>query len=241
MVVFFRPMLIIFWVYMLVALLPAVGLMAYIYRLDKIEHEPIGLILKLALFGGIAAVLSGVLETIGQKILHLFQFDTASPVYTILLAFLVVALVEEGLKFFFLYRGSWKDPNFDYTFDAVVYSAAVSLGFAALENVMYVFGFGLSVGFMRAFLSIPGHLAFGILAGLFYGRAKEREKFGWKMGVYFELFTGLLLAIVLHGLYDMTAMLGNATAIICFVVIVAVIYFIVFRLVRKAANDDHPL
>jgi RsiW-degrading membrane proteinase PrsW (M82 family) len=241
MVFFFRPMLIIFWVYMLVALLPAVGLMAYIYRLDNIEHEPIGLLLKLALFGGIAAVISGFLETIGQKLLSFLQLDTASPVYTILLAFLVVAFVEEGVKFFFLYRGSWKNPNFDYTFDAVVYSAAVSMGFAALENVMYVFGFGLSVGFMRAFLSIPGHLAFGILAGFFYGRAKEREKAGWKTGAYFELFTGLLLAIVLHGLYDMTAMLGNTTAILCFVIIVAVIYLIVFRMVRKAADEDHPL
>lgn len=241
MVFFVRPMLIVFWVYMLVALLPAIGLMVYIYSLDKIEHEPVGLILKLALFGGIAAVLSGFLETIGQKILHFFQFDTASPLYTILLAFLVVALAEEGLKLFFLYKGSWKDPNFDYTFDAVVYSAVVSLGFAALENVMYVVGFGLSVGFMRAFLSIPGHLAFAILTGLFYGRAKEKEKVGWKAGVCFELFTGLLLAIVLHGLYDMTAMLGNAPAIVCFVIIVAIIYFIVFRLVRKAANDDHRI
>ncbi len=238
---FFRPMLIVFWVYMLVALLPAIGLMVYIYHLDKIEHEPWGLILKLAAFGGSAAVLSGILESIGQKVLDFFQFDTASPIYTILLAFLVVALVEEGLKFFFLYRGSWKDPNFDYTFDAIVYSAAVSLGFAALENVMYVFGFGLSTGFMRAFLSIPGHLAFAILLGLFYGKAKEKAKAGWKAGSLFDLFTGLLLAFVLHGLYDTTAMLGNLSALICFVIIVLVIYFIVFRLVRKAADDDHRM
>jgi protease PrsW len=238
---FFSAMRIVFWVYMLVALLPAVCLMAYIYKLDEIEHEPIGLLIKLGGFGGLAAIIACILETIGQKILNVFQFDTASPIYTMLLAFLVVAVAEEGMKFIFLYKVTWRNSNFNYRFDAIVYSAAVSIGFAALENIMYVFGYGLMTGFTRAFLAIPGHLAFAIVMGLFYGRAKERANLGWKIGAVFELFTGLLLAIVLHGLYDTTAMLGNVTALLLFVLVVVAIYIIIFRIVRREADDDHPI
>lgn len=63
----------------------------------------------------------------------------------ILLAFLVVAVVEEGTKFFFLHQKTWHSPYFNYRYDAIVYAVFVSLGFAAFENVKYIFNYGLSV------------------------------------------------------------------------------------------------
>ena len=90
-----------------------------------------------------------------------------NPKHIILLAFLVVAAVEEGSKFFFLYRRTWHDPNFNFRYDAIVYAVFVSLGFAAFENVKYVFNYGLSVALPRAILAIPGHMGFAVFMGFF--------------------------------------------------------------------------
>ena len=96
---FFRvPLLPILAVYILAAILPAIILLRYVYRQDAVEKEPPGLLLILLLMGVLAALCASVLEGIAQTILN-FLVDPGSPVYTILLAFLVVALVEEGCKF----------------------------------------------------------------------------------------------------------------------------------------------
>ena len=90
----------------------------------------------------------------------------------------VLAVAEEGTKFFFMYRRSWKHPAFNYKFDGIVYSVFTSLGFAAFENIIYVFNYGPAAILSRAVLSIPGHMNFAIVAGLFYGRAKVCERYG---------------------------------------------------------------
>ena len=88
-------------VYVVAALIPAIVLLCYVYRHDKIEKEPPKL-LGLMLLGGVLATLVAlVLETVGQSILNRF-FYYATPLYYILLAFIVVACVEEGGKLLFL-------------------------------------------------------------------------------------------------------------------------------------------
>ena len=78
-----------------------------------------------------------MLEAVFQTVLDLLV-DPGSPAYTILLAFLVVAVVEEGTKFWMLKRRTWNHPAFNYRFDGIVYAVFVSLGFAAYENTTYV-------------------------------------------------------------------------------------------------------
>ncbi|MBQ7680949.1 MAG: PrsW family intramembrane metalloprotease, partial [Oscillibacter sp.] len=155
------PVLPVAVIYILAALLPAVFLLHYIYCHDTIEPEPPGLLLLLVLSGVVAALLASVLEGLGEWILKRFLYQ-GDPLYTVLLAFLVVAVIEEGVKFFFLKRTTWNHPAFNYRFDGVVYSAFVSLGFAAFENLYYIFGYGLSVALPRAVLAIPGHLSFSV-------------------------------------------------------------------------------
>ena len=140
-------------IYVLAAILPAVFLLRYIYHRDTIEKEPIDLLLRLIVAGVLSALCAGVLEWIGMRILA-FSVDASTPMYTVILAFLVVAVAEEGAKLFFLHRRTWDDPNFSHLFDGVVYSAFVSLGFAAFENIKYVFSYGLSVALPRALLAM---------------------------------------------------------------------------------------
>lgn len=237
---FAAPALYILGIYVLAAVLPAVFLLRYIYRKDTVEPEPPLLLIRLLFMGVIAALISIVLESLGESILNALV-DPGSPWYTVLLAFFVVAVVEEGTKFFFLKRRTWYDPNFNYSFDGIVYAVFVSLGFAAYENIQYVMSYGLSVALPRALLAVPGHTGFAVFMGVFYGRAKLRFDLGDKPGCKANLRAGYLVAVFLHGFYDACAMSGTALATVAFVVFVVVMYLVVFRLIRRESLQDTPV
>lgn len=226
--------------YILAAIIPAIFLLKYIYKHDTVEKEPPYLLWSLILCGVAAALCSIVLEWVGNLILN-NTLSADSPYYILVLAFLVVAVVEEGTKLYFLKRRTWNDLNFSHLFDGVVYSAFVSLGFAAFENIKYVFTYGLSVVGTRALFAIPGHLGFSVFMGIFYGLAKQCENYGDKRGKIFYLILSYGSAVFLHGFYDACAMSGTATATVLFYVFVAVMYVVVYRLIKKASAKDRPI
>ena len=238
--IFYVPGLSVLAVYVLAAVLPAVFLMRYIYRKDTAEKEPPSLLLSLVFMGVLAALAAMVLERIGEGILNR-TVSQYSRWYVILLAFLVVGAAEEGCKLFFLKRRSWWDPNFNYRFDGVVYAVFVSLGFAAFENVLYVFRYGLSVVLPRALLASPGHMGFAVFMGCFYGRAKLCEGYGDEAGKQGNLFLGWLSATVLHGIYDSCAMIGSGAATVAFLVFVVLMYLVVLRRIDRESRTDHPI
>lgn len=227
-------------VHILAAVIPAFFLLRYIYRHDTIEKEPPGLLLSLILYGILAALCSIVLEKIGSFILDI-SISKENPYYILIFAFLVVAAVEEGTKLFFLKRRTWNDWNFSHLFDGVVYSAFVSLGFAAFENIKYVFSYGLSVALPRALTAIPGHLGFSVFMGIFYGNAKLCENKGNQFGKTLYLALGYISALFLHGFYDACAMLGTKQSMIVFYVFVAVMYVVVYRIIKTASRKDRIL
>ena len=167
---FAMPLLPILAVYIAAAVVPAFILLRYVYRHDTIEKEPPLLLMTLFCLGVVSALCATVLESIAQTVLDLL-IGPESPFYTVLMAFLVVAVMEEGTKLYFLKRRTWDHPAFNYRFDGIVYAVFVSLGFAAYENILYVFQYGLSVALPRALLAIPGHMSFAVFMGVFYGRA----------------------------------------------------------------------
>lgn len=237
---FVLPMTYILAIYLFAAIFPAVFLMRYVYNQDSIEKEPPALLFSLVLYGALAAILSLLPEYLGESLLD-STVGKDGQNYVILLAFLVVAVVEEGTKFLLLYRRTWREPNFNYRFDGIVYAVFVSLGFAAFENVKYVFSYGLSVAVPRALLSIPGHLSFAVFMGYFYGRARLAADRGENARKTADLVLGYLAAVLLHGIYDSCAMIGTSRATTVFVVFVAVLYFSVYRLIRREARTDRPV
>ena len=92
--------------------------------------------------------------------------------------------------------------------DGVVYGTAVGLGFAALENVLYVASNTdwASVAIMRGVLSVPGHGAFGAIAGAYIARARFGGALGahrtsrWRRPRLFLL--AWLIPVILHTLFD---------------------------------------
>ena len=126
------------------ALLPAVVLCVYVFKKDRVEKEPIGLLVKLFVLGAIVCIPGAI---IFGSILEPVAADVSAPyaeqsfyeaLYYALEAFVVVALVEEGMKFLVLYFVTRNNKNFNSLFDGIIYAVFVSLGFAALENVLYV-------------------------------------------------------------------------------------------------------
>lgn len=234
------PLLPILAVYILAAVLPAAFLLRYIYRHDTVEKEPPGLLVLLLLMGVVAAVCSGFLESLAESFLTLLV-RSSSPIYTVLLAFLVVAVIEEGMKFLLLKRCTWNHPAFNYRFDGIVYAVFVSLGFAAFENIQYVLHYGLSVALPRALLAVPGHMAFAVYMGLFYGRAKRSRGRGDIAGVRRNLRRGYLWAVFLHGFYDACAMMGTIQATVIFVIFVVVVYVRAYRLLKRESLSDMPV
>ncbi len=112
-------------------------------------------------------------------------------------AFLVAAIPEEFFKFLVITLYASRHKEFDEPMDGIVYGAVASLGFATLENILYVSSGGLGVAIMRAVTAVPAHAFMGAIAGYYVGQAKFNPA---RRGTL--LLTGYVSAVILHGLYD---------------------------------------
>jgi RsiW-degrading membrane proteinase PrsW (M82 family) len=188
----------------LISLAPVVIIMVYMYYRDKYEKEPIKLLLK-AFFGGLLAVFGTLVLSIPGR--QLFDGVTDPLLKAFGDAFFVAAIPEEIAKFVFLYAIIWKQKDFNEKYDGIIYSMFLSLGFAAIENLMYVFDGGFSVGVMRAFTAVPGHALFGVTMGFYFALAKfEPRRQGYYLG------KSLVSAILAHGIYDFILMYASHLA-----------------------------
>jgi RsiW-degrading membrane proteinase PrsW (M82 family) len=178
---------------LLLALAPGIVITMYVYLRDKYEREPLKLVSWTFALGALAGVGAGIAEAFFP-----YNDHTATLAATAANATLVVAPIEEVAKFLVVWLIAYRSPAFNEPFDGVVYCVMASMGFATLENILYVTGYGAGVGLERAFFSVPGHAAYGIVMGYYMGRAKFDTT--GKRGVL--LLTGLVFAIVLHGLFD---------------------------------------
>jgi RsiW-degrading membrane proteinase PrsW (M82 family) len=175
--------------------------MVYIYHQDKYQKEPIKTLAK-AFIGGMIAIALDILIVTGIQYL---AGDSAITKTVFFSAFLEAGIPEEFSKFLIFMLFIWRDKNFDEYFDGIVYATFIGLGFACVENIEYVFMFGFGTGVVRALLSVPGHFLFGVVMGYFLSMAKFHPE---KRGTY--LISGLLLAMIAHGLFDWLLMVSSA-------------------------------
>ena len=221
----------------LAAIVPAIILLRKVYQLDRLEKEPTNLIIKLVILGIISTVCAVLTETVGMGLMN--NFNPNSLFYLVISNFIVVALSEEGFKFLVLKRSTWKNPNFNCQFDAVVYAVSVSLGFALWENIQYVFSYGLRVAITRAVTAVPGHACFGVLMGAFYGLAKKYEGQGeFEKSKQMKKWA-VIVPVIAHGSYDFCASIAGYFGSLLFVVIILILFFICLNLVKALAENDN--
>jgi protease PrsW len=212
-------------VLLFVAVAPGLFLLWYFYHRDKFEREPKKLLFKVFFFGSLTVIPAIIFELILEKAFNAF---TSGVINVFLVCFIVVAPVEEILKFFVVRNWAYNRPEFDEVMDGIVYCVSASLGFATLENIMYVLSNGLGVGVIRAFLAVPGHAMYGAIMGYFMGRAKLNGARENRL-----MTTGVLLAILFHGIYDFLLLTKTAFAILVIVLLV-VLAILIRKQLKKA-------
>lgn len=222
------------------AVLPALVLMLYVYRLDRLEREPKQLLWMLILQGIFSTSVAAFLERMGGGILK-FIVAEDSLFFELAENFLVVGLVEEGCKYLFLKWRTWNNPNFNCRFDGIVYAVFVSLGFALWENLYYVVVFGLDGALVRAVTAIPGHASFGVFMGTWYGLAKTFENRGAPDRASRCRKYAVLLPTFLHGTYDWIAARENGSLTLLFILFAGLTFLSAFITLNKVSKKDQFL
>lgn len=256
------------YILMAVALLPAIVLCTYVFIKDRVEKEPIGLLLKLFALGAIlvfpAATIEGALtamlegfflpETpiLVEEGINFYNHEAYLYIFTD--NTIGIALVEEGIKFLVLICLTRKSREFDSLFDGLIYAVFVSLGFAALENVFYVWQYGLDTGIMRAVLSVPGHMFFAVMMGYHYSmwhitdKAAETEKDLKAQGIIQsnlkpfsskkEIALCLIIPTLAHGTYNSLCTIGTVWSTLMLYAFVIFMYIHCFGKIRKMSKAD---
>ena len=246
------------------ALVPAVALCVYVYIKDRVEKEPLG-VLILLLFGGVIICLpAAILETIADELLfslfrtiaNAFNNYAYSMYYSYIFVsnFVGVALIEEGLKWLVLVLVAKNTRHFNSLFDGIIYAVFVSLGFAAFENVLYVLDYGWENALLRGVLSVPAHAFFGVIMGYYYSyyhiikQAHDREKWYKMNGIIksylpeFDERRLLMLSFVVpiagHGFYDFCCSIDSWIATIALLVFVAFLYVYCFGRIKNMSRRD---
>ncbi len=206
----------------LAALLPIAIWLWYIYKKDSLTPEPVGQLVKAFVYGIGSAFLSLAISTPFEWI-GLYPAEAVSALDGIRQAFFAAAIPEEIAKFVMLWLVIRKNPYFNEKMDGIVYAVCISLGFAAFENILYLFGNyeeWVSVGVSRALFSIPGHLCFGILMGYYYSLVKFYTHPSLKNKVMV-----LVAPIIAHGVYDAILFVANVTPAISGILMFVFFYF----------------
>ena len=223
------------------AVLPAAFLLYRVYKMDTIEKEPWAILRKLLLWGALRGIPAALVESLLTGVFqNLLQEGTL--LYNFVFGFVVAALVEESFKFFFLYKFTFKSPHFNYRFDGVVYAVFVSMGFAILENILYVFQGGIGVALSRALLALPLHAACGVYMGIAYGQQKVNSLY--KPASFGAVARACLpVPILIHGFYDACAFSAEnwPVFLLVFVVFVILVFIFTLRQLNKASQTDAPV
>lgn len=217
---------------LIIAIVPAVLLLWYMYKKDRYNPEPIHLVLVVFLLGALVSIPAGLINTAS---LEFFSFGLIS--YSI-----VGPVVEESLKFSVVFFFVYPKSEFDKPMDGILYAAAAGLGFAMAENIVYVFRsgieFGIATGFLRAFTAIPGHVIFSCIWGFALGIAKFRPE-STRRGI---IIGGLAGAMILHGFYNfIVVVLQGIGLVLILVAIIPIGWWITMRNISVAHADPASL
>ncbi|MBK9247306.1 MAG: PrsW family intramembrane metalloprotease [Ignavibacteria bacterium] len=195
-----------FLVLMALAVAPGLAIAIYVYWRDKFEREPLSLMVKCFVLGMVSIIPAILLELLGTKVFGNYSPDNFFQ--TAFHAFVIVGLSEEWSKYLFLKGYAYRKSDFNEPYDGITYSVMVSMGFATLENIMYVAQGGFEVAILRMFLSVPAHATFGVIMGYYVGLAKFRQH-----SLRLRMI-GLFLAMLFHGAYDFCLFLNTVSYLV---------------------------
>ncbi len=212
-----------------IATVPVILILFYVYYRDKYKKGPLWMLL-LSLAGGaviVPAVIWWEQAMLGfSEYYYSFQWQ-----HGFIISFLVAGLCEESMKMLAFMLLIWRRSYFMEKFDAILYAVYISLGFALVENIMYVLDGGTQTGLTRALTAVPAHAIFGVAMGFYLGRAKfsSRKRI-------LKIFYAWFVPIVLHGTYNYIIMSDMPYLLFTFVLYVILLYLLGFRKLKTISN-----
>ena len=209
-----------------ISLAPVFIILFYVYSRDKYEREPWKMLLKALLIGGLVSVPTVFIEMFLSSFAPEPKISNAA--YT---AFVVAGFTEESLKYLAFILIIWNSKHFNEKFDGIVYAVFISLGFAGIENIIYVSEGNSTVGIFRALTAVPAHALFGVTMGYYFGLARF---FPDHRKLY--LMYAYLIPIALHGFYNFCLMSEHYLFLILFIPFVAYLWITGFRKMKYLSD-----
>ena len=187
--------------YLLIAsIAPAVIIMYIIYRHDTVK-EPLSMLVK-AFFGGVLSIAITLIIT--YPIAHIEL--NSGVMKSFFDAFFKAGIPEEFSKWLIFYWLIRKAKDFDQYYDGILYAIFISMGFALVENIMYVYSYGMTTAIVRSIISVPGHMLFAVPMGYYL----SLSRFETGASARFHVFLSLAIPILLHGTFDFILMYSGA-------------------------------
>ncbi|MGV8145724.1 MAG: PrsW family intramembrane metalloprotease [Alkaliphilus sp.] len=216
---------------LLIAVAPVIALGTAICLLDRREKEPIFLLAKIYLLGALAVIPVYFMQKI------LLNFNLFGGILSVaFVAFIVAGLVEEYAKRAVTLHIAYKNKNFNERIDGIVYSVFSALGFATVENIMYiifVYTGNFYVGIMRGVLSVPAHVLFAITMGYYISLAKFEINTKLRRGY---LLKSLMIPVLLHGSFNFILMSKIPSVMLFFVPFLIYLWIANIKKLRKLSK-----
>lgn len=211
---------------LLLAALPVIIILFFVYFKDK-NKEPMALLIKLFVSGFASCILTLILSEIMGMFLPFMKGSLASKSFIgiLLYAFVGVAAVEELSKWVMTFIVGYNNREFDEMYDGIVYAIFVSLGFAFIENIIYVIQTSsVNTALLRAVSAVPSHACDAIFMGYYLSIAKVYALKKNKDKEKKNILLSIAIPAVLHGIYDFCLMSGYKVLVVIFIVFVIFLY-----------------
>jgi RsiW-degrading membrane proteinase PrsW (M82 family) len=213
------------WILLLSAIAPAIMLMLFIYIRDRYEMEPWKMVIKVFLGGLVVAYPTFLVES------YINPLDNG----TIYHSFMVSGFTEEFVKYAVTLLLVYRNREFNETFDGIVYAVASSLGFATLENILYVMPSGFETAAVRALLPVSAHALFAIAMGYFLGIAKFAKKRSYR---FCFLIAAIVIPSAAHGVYDSLLLSGYRWIELLVIPFMILMWISAWRFMRSAESKS---
>lgn len=230
--------IIVYFVLFLVAVIPVIILGYYVNKYDT-NKEPIKMLVKLFIYGTIIVLPCFFMELNLITVVDVMRFN---PNITFFVSnYIVIALSEELWKCIALFFAGYHSKYFDEVYDGILYGAFVALGFACVENIAYVFSYGIETGLARAFLAVPSHVCNGIIMGYFLSLAKKSHKKKDKLKEIQYILLSFIVPTIVHGTYDLLASLETSISYVILAIIVIIIVIVSTNIIQTVSRKKEAI
>ena len=227
-------------VLLFLAILPVILILLFVYSKDR-SKEPLHLLLLLFVSGFGSCILVLVLSALMEKVIPFLSYNLSdmSFLQVVFYAFISVALLEELSKWVMVRLIGYNHKEFDEVYDIIVYAIFVSLGFAFVENILYVMSnVKLSTAILRAVSAVPAHACDAVFMGYYLSLAKQYAERADKDSERKNMILSILIPTILHGIYDFCIMSRHNIFLLVFFAFVIFLYVISIKKLKFMAEAN---